>query len=332
MPFAYEDYGSQLLKEFEKPTRAFSVTLKLGELVPSPEFPSLSTHELDRTNGEDDQSSLEIPEEPSIAVLPFTNMSGDPDQEFFADGLSEDIITGLSSVRGLLVIARGSTFVYKGRNVAAKSVARDLGVRFILEGSVRRSADRCRVSVELIEAETGRTVWTQKYDRELTELFELHDIMESVVASVTTQVIIKLGRQGRREGRTDIRLWDLVSQASSLLYDFTPESLRKALELSEKALSLYPDSDKANIAVASTLVKRLSSVLHLVIMDIGYDEYRETSLKRARELAERALELESGAGLRVGRPYEEDEWSHLILAWILQEFSSQLVRHLRCAS
>ena len=300
MPFAYEDYGSQLLKGFEKPTRAFSVTLKLGEIVPSPEFPSLSTHELDRTNGEDDQSSLESPEEPSIAVLPFTNMSGDPDQEFFADGLSEDIITGLSSVRGLLVIARGSTFVYKGRNVAAKSVARDLGVRFILEGSVRRSADRCRVSVELIEAETGRTVWTQKYDRELTELFELHDIMESVVASVTTQVIIKLGRQGRREGRTDIRLWDLVSQASSLLYDFTPESLRKSLELSEKALSLYPDSDKANIAVASTL-------FHLVIM--GYDEYRETSLKRARELAERALEL-----------YEEDEWSHLILAWILQEF------------
>ena len=166
---------------------------------------------------------------------------------------------------------------------------------------MRRSADRCRVNVELVDAETGRPVWTQKYDRELTDLFELQDdIRESVVASVTTQVILKEGHRHRSQGRTDMRLWDLVSQAHSLQYDFTPESLAKSLELGEKALSLYPDSDKANITVASALY-------HLVVM--GYDENRETSLQRARDLAERALEL-----------YEEDEWSHLMLAWILGEF------------
>lgn len=192
-------------------------------------------------------------------------------------------------------------FVYKGRKVDVKSVARELGVRFVLTGSVRRSADRCRVSVELVDAESGRPMWTQKYDRELTDLFELQDdIMQSVVASVTTQVIIKEGRRDRGQARTDIRLWDLVSQANSLIYDFTPESLRKSLELSEKALSLYPDSDKANVSVAAAL-------FHLVSM--GYDKSRESSLRRARDCAQRALEL-----------YEEDEWSHLILAWILAEF------------
>ena len=301
LPFEFESLGEQSLKGFEKPTRAFGVTLKLGELVPSPESPSVSTPEPDPTGDEGEQPSLEIPEEPSIAVLPFTNMSGDSEQEFFADGLTEDIITGLSSVRGLLVIARGSTFVYKGRNEDVKSVARELGVRFVLGGSVRRSADRCRVNVELVDAETGRPVWTQKYDRALTDLFELQDdIMQSVVASVTTQVIIKEGRRDRRQGRTDIQLWDLVSQATSLIYDFTPESFRKALELSEKALSLYPDNDRANITVASVLHERVT---------LDYDENRETSLLRARRLAERALEL-----------HEEDEWSHVRLAWILSEF------------
>ena len=301
MPFVYEDYGAQQLKGFEKPTRAFGVTLKFGELVPSPESPTISTQELDPTSDDGDEPSLEVPEEPSIAVLPFTNMSGDSSQEFFADGLSEDIIAGLASVRGLLVIARGSSFVYKGRNVGVKTVAHELGVRFVLEGSVRRSADRCRVNVELVHAETGRPVWTQKYDRELTDLFELQDdIMESVVASVTTQVILKDGHRERSQGCTDMRLWDLVSQARSLLYDFTPESLRKSLELGEKALSLYPDNDKANVVVASALY-------HLVVMD--YAENRETFLQRARDCAQRALEL-----------YEEDEWSHLTLAWILSEF------------
>lgn len=181
-------------------------------------------------------------------------MSGDSDQEFFADGLTEDIITGLSSVRGLMVIARGSTFVYKGRVVDVKSVASELGVRYFSEGSVRRSAGRCRVNVEFVDAETGRPAWTQKYDRELTDLFELQDgIMQSVVASVTTQVIIKEGDHGRQRGSTDIQRWDLVNQSDSLLYDFTPESLRKSLELGEKALSSYPGSNQANIAVAAAL-------------------------------------------------------------------------------
>jgi adenylate cyclase len=154
--------------------------------------------------------------------------------------------------------------------------------------------------VQLVDAESGRPVWTQKYDRELVDLFELQDdIMQSVVASVTTQVILKEGRHSLERPLTDIRLWDLLSQAVSLTYDLTKDSLEKSLKISEKALSLYPDSAKANMSVASALY-------HLVIM--GYDKKRDESLQRARGLAQHALELD-----------EEDEWSHLVFAWILLE-------------
>ena len=247
-----------------------------------------------------DPITPDLPEEPSIAVLPFISMEGDSEQSFFAEGLSEDIITGLSVVSGLLVIARGSSFAYKGRNVDERTIAKELGVKYVLQGSVRRSINRCRVTVQLVNAETGRSLWTQKFDRELTELFDLQDdIMQQVVASVSTQIILTEGRLRKDRGHTDSRLWDLVSQARSLLYDMTEESLNKALVLCEKAISLYPNDDQANCFLATV-------IYHQVIL--GFDENRESTLVRAHSHIQRALEIN-----------EEYEWSHMVLAWILMQ-------------
>ena len=128
--------------------------------------------------------ALPLPDRPSIAVLPFDNMSGDPDQEYFADGISEDLITGLSRIRWLFVIARNSTFVYKDRAVDVKQVSRELGVRYVLEGSVRRAGKRLRISAQLIDATTGGHHWAERYDRELGDIFAVQDeITRSVVGS-----------------------------------------------------------------------------------------------------------------------------------------------------
>src|SRR5207302_6152698 len=131
------------------------------------------------------KSELALPDRPSIAVQPFVNMSGDPEQDYFADGMVEDIITGLSRLKWLFVIARNSSFVYKGKSVDVKHVGRDLGVRYILEGSVRRASNRVRVTGQVVEAETGRHVWAERYDRTLDDIFALQDeLTTSVVAAI----------------------------------------------------------------------------------------------------------------------------------------------------
>src|SRR5215831_14974072 len=124
-----------------------------------------------------------LPEKPSIAVLPFQNLSADPEQEFFADGLTEDIITALSRIGGLWVIARGSTFTYKGRPTDVKQVARDLGVRYVMEGSVRRAGERLRVTAQLIDATTGRNLWAERFDRAMMDIFDIQDEITRNVAS-----------------------------------------------------------------------------------------------------------------------------------------------------
>ena len=290
LPFRYDSLGERLLKGFDIPVRAFLVRPEIQTSAPT-SAASIPPEPL----------TQDLSEEPSIVVLPFNSREGDAEQSFFAEGLSEDIITGLSVVSGLFVIARGSSFAYKGRNVDERTIAKELGVKYVLQGSVRRSTDRCRVTVHLVNAETGRSLWTQKFDRELTELFDLQDdIMQQVVASVSTQILLTEGRLRKDRGHTDSRLWDLVSQARSLLYDMTEESLDKALVLCEKAISLYPGDDQANCFLATV-------IYHQVIL--GFDGNRESTLGRARYHIERALEIN-----------EEYEWSHLVLAWILVQF------------
>ena len=145
-------------------------------------------------------ATLALPDKPSIAVLPFENMSGDPEQEYFADGLSEDIITGLSRQRWFFVIARNSSFAFKGETVDVRKVARELGVRYVLEGSVRKAASRVRVTAQLIHASKGVHLWADRYDRELANIFELQDeITNKVINSVGPQIIVAEAARVRRK-------------------------------------------------------------------------------------------------------------------------------------
>jgi TolB-like protein len=152
--------------------------------------------------------ALPLPDRPSIAVLPFDNMSGDPDQDYFADGISEDLITGLSRIRWLFVIARNSTFVYKGRAVDVRQVASKLGVRYVLEGSVRRAGQRLRVSAQLIDAVTGGHHWAEQYDRELGDIFAIQDeITRSVVGAIQPRLLAAEGVRAFSRSPGDLGAW-----------------------------------------------------------------------------------------------------------------------------
>jgi adenylate cyclase len=174
---AFEDIGEQKLKNISSPVRAFKLRLGTASL------PHV-----------DARAALPLPDQPSLAVLPFSNMSGEPAQDYFSDGITDDIITGLARLRWLFVIARNSTFAYKGKAVDVRQVARELGVRYVLEGSVRMAGKRIRVTGQLIDAETGKHLWAEKYDRELQDIFAVQDdITQRVVAAVEPHLYVEEG-------------------------------------------------------------------------------------------------------------------------------------------
>ncbi len=157
-----------------------------------------------------------LPDRPAIAVLPFTNMSGDREQDYFSDGISEDIITALSKLRWLFVIARNSSFVYKGRSVHINLIAQELGVRYVVEGSVRRSGDRVRISVQLTDVSTGSHIWAERYDRDLADVFALQDeITESIVAAIEPQLYVAENFRAQRKPPGSLDAWDLVVRGLS---------------------------------------------------------------------------------------------------------------------
>ena len=185
---------------------------------------------------------LPLPDKPSIAVLAFTNMSGDPDQEYFADGITEDIITALARFPSLFVIARNSSFTYKARSIAVKQIGRELGVRYVLEGSVRKVESRVRITGQLVQAESGMHVWAESYDRDLNDIFALQDEM---TASVVGAVVPSLQRaeieRARGKPSNSLDAYDLYLRALPAFYACTKENNEEALRLLEKALALDPD-------------------------------------------------------------------------------------------
>ena len=190
-------------------------------------------------------------EGPSIAVLPFTNMSGDPEQEYFADGMAEDIITALSRISGLLVIARNSSFTYKGKAVDIRDVGRELGVNYVLEGSVRRSGGRLRISGQLIDAASGVHLWADRFDGDATDVFELQDrITESVVAAIEPTLQVAEVERRRNSGLIELDAYDLLLRAYALRYEFTPESIAAALDFLDQALTIDPNYAPAMAAAA----------------------------------------------------------------------------------
>ena len=237
---------------------------------------------------------MPLPNKPSIAVLPFQNMSGDPEQEYFADGLTEDIITGLSQQQWFFVIARNSSFTYKGEAVDVRQVASQLGVRYILEGSVRKSASRVRVTGQLIDATLGNHLWADRYDRELADIFELQDeITTRVIGSVSPQILLAEAARVRRKPPQSIDAWDLVMQALPHMWRMTTEDHRRAQDLLLEALTLDPEYAHAYALLGWTYVSMFN-------LDTG---------KPIHEFTERALD----AGTRAVELDDQDPWGHLVL-------------------
>jgi TolB-like protein len=188
-----------------------------------------------------ERAGLAQPDRPSLAVLPFVNMSGDPEQEYFADGMVEDIITGLSRVKSFFVIARNSSFAYKGRAVDVKQVGRELGVRYVLEGSVRKAASRVRISGQLVEAENGRHLWAERYDRDLTDVFALQDeITVRVVAAIEPNLRQAEIERIRRKRPDNLDAYDLLLRALPSVYTCMPEGAAKSLPILEQAFAIEP--------------------------------------------------------------------------------------------
>jgi TolB-like protein len=199
------------------------------------------------------RTALPLPDRPAIAVLPFVNMSGDPEQEYFSEGISEDIITALSKLRWFFVIARNSSFVYKGKSVHMKQVAEELGVGYVVEGSVRKGGDRLRITAQLNDSATGSHIWAERYDRDLADVSAVQDeITEAIVAAIEPQIYAAENFRAKRKPPDNMDAWDLVMRALSHYWRVTRQDNVVAPALLEKAISIDPNYGHALGLVAAS--------------------------------------------------------------------------------
>lgn len=231
---------------------------------------------------------------PAIAVLPFSNMSGDPEQEYFSDGISEDIITALSKLRWFLVIARNSSFVYKGRPTHLKQLGQELGVDYVVEGSVRKSGERVRISAQLNDVATDSQIWAERYDRGLSDVFAVQDeITEAIVAAIEPQLYAAENFRAQRKAPDSLDAWDLVMRALSHYWRVTRQDNVVAQALLEKAISLDPHYGQAAGVLATSYV----FCAHMGWMEMG------SAMRLAAQAADAAIAADS-----------EDPWAHYALA------------------
>ncbi len=231
-----------------------------------------------------EEMAFPLPEKPSIAVLPFVNMSEDPKQEYFSDGITEEIITALSKVPRLFVIARNSTFTYKGKTVKVKQVAEELGVRYVLEGSVRKAGEKVRITAQLIDALSGHHLWAERYDRDLKDIFALQD---EITLKITTalQVKLTLGEQARlmAKGTTNLEAYLKLMQYREQVQWVTQEGNAAARKLAEEIIALDPKYPRGYLSLAVT---------HLTDVVLGLSASPQQSLARCIELAKKAVSLD----------------------------------------
>jgi adenylate cyclase len=270
LPLEYEFMGEQQVKNIAEPVRAYQV---ITDSEPSQSVPSA------------EDMPLKLPSKPSIAVLPFTNMSPDPDQEYFADGVTEDLITALSNVQSFFVIARNSSFTFKGQAVDVKKVGRDLGVRYVMEGSVRRAGNRVRITAQLLDATTGNHVWADRFDRALEEIFELQDeVTESVVGAIEPHLKRAEYERIREKRPESLDAYDYTLRGLFTMDKLTPEDTADALTLFRKAIEA--DSNYARAYVCASWCYRRHVQLRGMTLP---DEDRAESIR----LAEIALKLDN---------------------------------------
>ncbi len=297
MPFQFESLGEQLLKGFDQPVRAFSVKLESGRELPSPEKYS-DSHTAEPTDFQANLEHLpesyeawtgerlELPDKPSIAVLPFQNMSGDSEQEYFADGMSEDIIAALSRVPNLIVIARNSTFVYKGRAVDIRQVGKELGVGHVLEGSIRKSGDRLRITAQLINTQTGDHVWAERYDRNLNDFFTIQDeITHKIVVELQIKLITGQDSRLLATGTPNIEAWGLVMRAGPLVESHARDNAISGKLLLNQALKLDKNYSSALVLLGWIYWEEAAW---------GWSTDREKSIQLGFEAVEHSLSADPG--------------------------------------
>jgi len=276
----FDDAGEQTLKNIARPIHVWrwsSMARPAG------------------SSSQPDSEPLALPDKPSIAVLPFDNMSQDPEQEYFADGMTEDIITGLSKYHSFFVIARNTSFTFKCRSVDVKETAQKLGVRYVLEGSVRKAGTRVRVTVQLIDGMTGNHVWTERYDRQLEDIFDVQDEMtESIVGKLGPEIgsIERKRVAGRQPDNLDA--WGLMQQGLHFLWRMDSEGLATSIRLLNAALDKAPDLAQAH--------SYLSFALEQLAL-LGLDEGETDLVKEAYHHARTAIDLDA-----------DDSLSHIVLA------------------
>ena len=272
----YEDLGDKQLKNIAEPVRVYGIRL---DRAPT-------------------RTVLALPDKPSIAVLPFQNMSGDPEQEYFSDGMTEDLITDLSKVSGLFVIARNSSFAYKGRSVKVQEIGRDLGVRFVLEGSVRKSGNRVRITAQLIDAGSGGHLWAERFDRDLTDIFSTQD---EVVAKIVGTLAVTLTRgeeqRLRRHGTGNVEAYESWLRAREFLTRGTRESVAQAQVMYRRAIEIDLNFARPHAGLALAAISDYVS-------DWAPDPAQ--ALDEAERWARRAVELS-----------DQEPVSHLALGAVL---------------
>jgi TolB-like protein len=288
LDYTFEDLGEQQVKNIARPVRVYRVrdtSAGKSPIAPAPALP--------------------LPEKPSIAVLPFANMSGDPEQDYFADGMVEEIITALSRIRWLFVIARNSTFTYKGQAVDVKQVGRELGVRYILEGSVRKGGNRVRITAQLIDATNGTHLWADRFDGSLEDVFELQDEVATNVAGVIEPALQAAETQRSANRPTnDLSAYDLYLRALAAFYQLTKERIFEALSLLEQAIAIDPHYGPA---------LSWAAICHVLLVRDGWAEAPETSRRKAGDLARQALQVgENDPGILANA------------AWVLARFGEDI--------
>jgi adenylate cyclase len=269
---AYVDAGARPVKNFAEPVRVFRVM---------PSEPALG--QAGRASAL--LSPPPLPDKPSAAVLPFTNMSADPEQEFFADGVAEDIITALSRYPSLFVIARNSSFTYKGRAVDVKQVGRELGVRYVLEGSLRKSGNRIRVTAQLVEGETGNHVWAERYDRDLADIFAVQDeITEAVTTAIAPAIADAERQRAMRRPPDSLDAWGAYQRGLWHLGKFTAADTELARQYFRQALALDPSFAGSYSGLAAA---ELQAANTFVARDLG------EAIDAAEGLARQAVALDA---------------------------------------
>ena len=270
LSLGYEYQGEQTVKNITDPVRVYKIGRKSETAISSMSEEQAAMHP--------------VPEKPSLAVLPFINMSRDPEQEYFSDGMTEDIITALSRIRWFFIIARNSTFAYKGRAVDVRKVAKELGVRYVLEGSVRKAGSRVRVTAQLIDGDTGKHVWANRYDREFDDVFSVQDELTETIVGALDPELGKAERERAKAKRPEnLDAWDVYQRGLWHLYHYTKEDIEKAQQLFRQATLLDP-----NLGVAFS---GLAEAFYFSLV-YGHSDAPEHDREEALVAARTAVELD----------------------------------------